>query len=230
MRSKVLSIEDEPLMQAIIQASLKEYLVVVAGNLQEAERELRSQTFDAVVLDIVLPDGDGLKFWARIVSESQFAHLPVVFLTGQSEISNKILAFSVGAEDFITKPFDPLELQARMARRLKSRAQVENESLVRRFGNLEIDLGRQRAALVSDSQEKDLALTAIELKILALLSKRLDHVYSREQILTNVWGSAFVSDRTVDSHIAHLRSKILGSTVEIQTVKNFGYRLSKNAS
>ncbi len=230
MREKILCVEDDLVMQALIQGSLKDYSVTMISSLQETEKTLRSESFDLVILDILLPDGDGLKLWTRLVTETQFADLPVIFLTGQTEIFNKLLAFSVGAEDFIAKPFDPLELQARVARRLKKKARSDSETLVRRIGDLELDLGRQRAVWVHDNKEKDLALTAIELKLLALLSKHLDQVYSREQILSSVWGNSFVSDRTVDSHIAHVRSKITDTTVEIQTVKNYGYRLSKKLS
>jgi len=226
MRAKVLCVEDDATMQVLIQGGLKDFAVTMTASLQDAERELRANSFDAVVLDILLPDGDGLKFWARMVAESNFADVPVIFLTGQTEISNKLLAFSVGAEDFITKPFDPLELQARVGRRLKSKAKSESEQLVRRIADLEIDLGKQRAVWMHENKEIDLALTSIELKLLALMSRRLDQVYSREQILSSVWGNSFVSDRTVDSHIAHLRAKINDTKVEIQTVKNFGYRLS----
>lgn len=229
MKPKVLCVEDDPTMQTLIAGSLRDYSVVMSTNLTDARQKLESENFDALILDILLPDGDGLQFWSRLAIEPNFKDLPVLFLTGKNETSSKVQAFSAGAEDFITKPFDPLELQARLGRRLKAKASSKEGETLRHVGNLEIDLTRQTASLMVNGKPRDLALTAIELKILVLFSKSMDHVYSRAEMLEQVWGTAHVSDRTVDSHIAHLRAKIADSSVEIQTVKNLGYRLSKKS-
>lgn len=229
MKPRILCVEDDPTMQTLISGSLRDYAVVMTTNLGDAENQLRSGAFDALILDILLPDGDGLQFWSKLSAETAFARLPVLFLTGKNETSSKVQAFSAGADDFITKPFDPLELQARLGRRLKAKASAKDGETLRKVGNLEIDLTRQSVVLHLDGKSRDLFLTAIELKILTLFSKNLDQVYSRAQMLEQVWGSSHVSDRTVDSHIAHLRAKISESSVEIQTVKNLGYRLIKKS-
>lgn len=226
MKPKILCVEDDSVMQALIMGCLKDYSLVMSSSLTDAEKQLRSQAFDAMILDILLPDGDGLHFWSTVSTEAAFSKMPVLFLTGKNETSSKVQAFSAGADDFITKPFDPLELQARLKRRLEAKASMTAGETVRRVGNLEIDLTRQNVSLHHDGTVRDLFLTAIELKILTFFSKNMNHVYSRAQMLEQVWGSAHVSDRTVDSHIAHLRAKIADSSVEIQTVKNSGYRLS----
>ncbi len=225
MRAKILSIEDDLTIQMLIEQSLSEFTVVTVANLKNAEVELSKNVFDAILLDIELPDGDGLKFFSKLSHDQKHKKIPTLILSGHGDISNKLMAFSVGADDFITKPFDPLELNARLTSKIrKMQIQIE-EKKTKKIGDLEIDFDRQRVFQIIKGKEKDLALTSIEIKILTLLSKRTEQVFSREQILSSVWGETAITDRTVDSHIAHLRTKISESSIVIDTVKNFGYRL-----
>ncbi len=229
MRPKILCIEDDLTIQALIEGSLKEYSLVFAKNINEAEREIAKNEFSAILMDIELPDGDGIRFYTKMVQDVKFKKIPTLIVSGHSDISNKLLAFSLGADDFISKPFDPLELNARVAARIKRSQGEAVDRQVKRVGDVEIDFDRQKALHMGHSKEKDLGLTGIELKILSLLARRLEQVYSREQILTEVWGETFITDRTVDSHIAHLRSKIETTKLVVETVKNFGYRLNLKA-
>jgi two-component system phosphate regulon response regulator PhoB len=225
MRSKILSIEDDLTTQVLIEQSLKDYTIVTASDLKTAELELSRNIFDAILLDIELPDGDGLKFFTKLSHEQKFKQIPTLILSGHGDISNKLLAFSVGADDFITKPFDPLELNARLSSKIKKMQVDIDAKRTCKIGDLEIDFDRQKVFQKFKGREKDLFLTAIEIKILTMLSKRTEQVFSREQILNNVWGETVITDRTVDSHVAHLRTKIADSKVVIDTVKNFGYRV-----
>jgi DNA-binding response OmpR family regulator len=225
MRLKVLCVEDDFTIQVLIEESLPEFDVITAANLKMAEIELAKHVFDAILLDIELPDGDGLKFFTKLTHDHKHKKVPTLFLSSHSDITNKLMAFSIGADDFITKPFDPRELHARLISKVKKMQSEEEIKKIRRIGNLEIDFDRQKVFHLSKEKQKDLSLTAIEIKILTMLSKRLEQVYSREQILTSVWGETTITDRTVDSHIAHLRTKISDSNVVIDTVKNFGYRI-----
>lgn len=225
MRDAILVIEDDLVIQTLVEQSLKNYNIVHVETLKEAERELGKNNFQAIVLDIHLPDGDGLKFLAKINHDLKLNKVPTLILTGDGDISNKLTAFSVGADDFIMKPFEPLELNARIVSKIKKMQKEEDIKRTRQLGDLEIDFDRQRVFLITNGKEKDLSLTAIEIKILSLLTKRIEQVYSREQILNSVWGDTFIADRTVDSHVAHLRSKIEKSKVVVETVKNFGYRV-----
>ncbi len=224
MREKILCVEDDPTIQELVRGSLQDYQVVVAENLAQAEQELEREHFQAIVLDIQLPDGDGLRFYTRLAKDPKFRKLPALFLSGHSEISNKLMAFSVGADDFIAKPFDPMELSARVSLRIKKRNEEAEGRRTQSVGDIEIDLDRQKAFQMNNGHGQDLGLTSIELKILTLLSRRLEQVFSRDQILSGVWGETHITDRTVDSHIAHLRSKIGNSKVKVETVKNSGYR------
>lgn len=223
MQSKVLCVDDDLTIQALVQASLRNSEVDFATTIQEATEKMERSHFAAVLVDIELPDGDGLRFLSSILATEKYAKTPILVLSGHTQIPNKLMAFSMGAEDFITKPFDPLELQARVDAKIKRYLANKEQLRQRRVGNLLIDFDRQKAFGLNQGREEDLLLTSIELKILSLLTKRLEQVYSREQILSDVWGQTFISDRTIDSHVGHLRKKIEPTLVKIETLKNFGY-------
>lgn len=224
MRRKILCVEDDATMQALVTGSLADYQVLTAGSIQEAQKIISNEEVETILLDIELPDGDGLKFLTTLAQDTKYKSIPILILTGHSDISNKLIAFSIGADDFVSKPFDPLELNARVTAKLRRRSYEKEVQQSRRIGNVEIDFDRQKAFAYLHGKERDLQLTAIELRILSLLTKRLEQVYSREQILNEIWGNVYVSDRTVDSHIAHLRQKILETELVVDTVKSFGYR------
>lgn len=228
MREKILCIEDDPTTQIMIKTSLRNFNIVMTNNLHDAEVEINKNTFAAAIFDIKLPDGDGLRFYSRLKQNSKLKDTPVLFLSGQNDISNKLLAFSIGADDFITKPFDSLELNARVLSKINKSQSAIEEKNIRTLGDVEIDLDRQKVSQIDNGKEIDLSLTAIEQKILLLLSSRIEQVFSREQILNNVWANAHITDRTVDSHIAHLRNKLRKTLILINTVKNFGYKLTVN--
>jgi len=224
MKRKVLCIEDDPTMQALVEVALADYEVISTPTLKEAERLLQQITPSALIIDIQLPDGDGLRFLTQISQEDKFKKIPVLILSNHTDISYKVMAFSFGAEDFIGKPFDPIELNARLTAKVKRRAAETEAVQNRQVGDLLIDLDRQKVFLTFNGKEKDLGLTGIELKILSLLTRRMEQVYSREQIMNSVWGETFIADRTIDSHVAHLRQKIQETQVQIETAKNLGYR------
>ena len=144
MRFRILSIEDDPIIQTLIEQSLKEYLVVSATTLKDAQIELSKSDFDAILFDIELPDGDGLHFYTKLSQDPKYKKIPTLFLTGQSDISTKLMAFSVGADDFLTKPFDPLELNARVTSKIRKKNSDVEEKKVRKVGDLEIDFDRQK--------------------------------------------------------------------------------------
>lgn len=228
MRDKILCLEDDATMQTLVEVSLPDFDVVCVGSISAAVSALKETSFSALLVDINLPDGDGLRFLGDISRQSETRNLPVLILSDRTEISNKVMAFSLGAEDFIAKPFDPIELRARVASKIKKRGDESEAKMVRRFGDLTIDLNRQMALIsTAGSKERDLGLTSIELKILLFLTRRLEQVYSREQIIEEVWKDTHITDRTVDSHIAHLRQKLEGCDLIIETVKSMGYRASR---
>lgn len=226
MRSKVLCIEDDLTIQALVKASLPEYDVISARTIKDAALAMRQNQFSALVVDIQLPDGDGLRFIGELAQASETNGVPAIVLSHHDVISNKVMAFSLGAEDFIGKPFDPIELRARVTAKIRRREQEREHVNIRRIGDVVIDLDRQKCVQTIGALESDLGLTGLELKILLLLTRRVEQVYSREQIIEGVWGQTHISDRTVDSHIAHLRQKLKSTRVTLETVKNIGYRVT----
>jgi len=224
LKNNILCIEDDPTIQNLVAATLNDYNIVSALSISEAEVALSQMHFNALLLDVQLPDGDGLRLLAKLDQDENFQRVPVLIFSNHSEISNKVMAFALGAEDFISKPFDPIELKARVSSKIRKQELNLEKSNHRKLGNILIDFDRQKVFAVDRLLEKDLGLTSIEIKILSLLTKRLDQVYSREQIMDQIWGNTYISDRTVDSHVAHLRSKIENTNLYIETAKTFGYR------
>lgn len=224
MKNKILCIEDDVTIQTLVEASLNAFEVICVQTLKEAEETLRATEYSAILIDIQLPDGDGLRFLAKLSHDQKFNRIPMLIFSDHSDISNKVMAFTFGADDFIAKPFDPIELNARISAKIKKQILDTENSRNRKLGNVLIDFDRQKAFLVDRAKESDLGLTGIELKILSLLTKRPEQVYSREQIMDQVWGQTFITERTVDSHVAHLRQKIENTKLQIETAKSLGYR------
>jgi DNA-binding response OmpR family regulator len=224
MKQRALYIEDDPLYQLLVVESLTDLHVTVANSFKEAHEELKSDNFDTIIIDLELPDGDGLKFLAFLAHDNIYKNIPILIVSGHTEISNKLIAFSLGVEDFIAKPFDPLELNARVMAKLRKKNQVSSQKRISRVGEIEIDFDRQKAFRVSNGKHFELMLTTIEFKILTYLSKRPEQVFSREQILNNVWGDTVISERTVDSHVAHLRQKLQETNIQLESVFGSGYR------
>jgi DNA-binding response OmpR family regulator len=226
MKNKILCIEDDKISQTLIKLSLKEFNVVIASNLKEAESEMRNSDFSLALFDIQLPDGDGIHFYSQFKKDTNLEKIPVIFISGNGQISNKLLAFSLGADDFITKPFDPLELNARVESKILKAISKKDEKKIKTLGDVQIDFDRQKVFYTNNGNEIDLNLTSKEQKMLSFISNRIEQVFSREQILNNVWANTHITDRTVDSHMAHLRSKLQNTQIDIKTVKNFGYKLT----
>jgi DNA-binding response OmpR family regulator len=224
MEDQIFCLEDDQSMQDAVRASLPEYKVTCVGTIAEAEKILQKpEQFQALLIDIHLPDGDGLRFLTDLVNDERFKKMPILILSGRTDISNKVMAFTYGAEDFVAKPFDPIELHARVASKIRLRHNGANAAMKRILGDVVLDFSRQKAFRWLNGNEVDLNLTHREINILSLLTRRLEQIYSRDQIMAHVWGESYVSDRTIDSHIAHLRHKIEGAKLKLETAKNFGY-------
>jgi DNA-binding response OmpR family regulator len=221
----ILCIEDDPTIQALVKATLSSYRVDPCYQLKEAEFYLKKYIPAAVLLDIGLPDGDGLRLLGTLQQQTQLKQIPVLVFSDRTQISNKVTAFSLGAEDFIPKPFDPLELLARVQSKIKKH---QGFQLSFQVGDLWIDREKQSVSRMYESERTSedarLDLTTIEFKILVLLGQRLEQVYTREQIIDKIWDGVSISDRTVDSHVAHLRKKLKDSSVDIEAVKSVGYK------
>lgn len=195
------------------------YEVVVASDGDQAQKLLREQEFALAVLDIMMPGTDGLQIIRGLRRRTE---LPVIFLSARSSDIDKVSGLQLGADDYVTKPFNPAELVARVQSVLRrSRASAEPASEVIAVGELVIDIPNRIASIKGEA----VTLTPKEFDLLATFSRFLNVTLDREKLLDLVWGTSFYSVRTVDVHIVRLRSKLEGSGLKIETVWGSGYRL-----
>lgn len=195
------------------------YDVTVAADGDQAQRLLREQRFDLAVLDIMMPGPDGLQIIRQLRKRSE---LPVIFLSARSSDIDKVAGLQFGADDYITKPFNPTELVARVQSVLRrSRAAAEPSGEQVRIGELQMDIRNRKASIRGEA----VTLTPKEFDLLATFSRFANVTLDREKLLDLVWGTSFYGMRTVDVHIVRLRSKLEGSGLKIETVWGSGYRL-----
>lgn len=220
--AKILIIDDEPSIVNLVTAYLKPegYEVYTATDGPSGLKAARAFKPDLVVLDIMLPAMDGIELLSRLRRESQ---VYVILLTAKTEETDKVVGLSVGADDYVTKPFSPRELTARIKaalRRIQAGAGAGSETSVHAFRHLRMDVGAHTVSV----DEKPVELTAIEFDLLKALVENRGRVLSREQLLEKVWGGEYFGEqRVVDVHLGHVREK-LGRDDLIATVRGVGYR------
>jgi two-component system alkaline phosphatase synthesis response regulator PhoP len=220
--ARILIIDDEPAIHTVISAYLDaegyEYMSAMDGP--TGLKTAKSFKPDIIILDVMLPGMDGIELLANLRRESD---VYVIMLTARTEETDKIVGLSVGADDYLTKPFSPRELVARIKaalRRLQGGANSAEIPSVLNFAHLRIDLSERRVWL----GQQLIDLTAIEFDLLVTLAQNQSMVLSREQLLEKVWGYDFFGDtRVVDVHIGHIRQK-LGDSQLIETIRGVGYR------
>jgi DNA-binding response OmpR family regulator len=227
----ILLIEDAKDCQLLVKEALaKTATVKFAGTIAEADFAIKNQKFDLILLDLSLPDGDGMAYFSALSSRAGHAEVPVIFLTSQGEAASQVAAFSLGADDYIIKPIRPIEFRARIEARIRRilRSQKDETLLIR--GDIQIDLTTQRASVsstFSGQPGQDLELTGREFKLLCHMARHEGTIFSRSQLIAAVWGSAVhVLDRTVDTHVYTLRKKLGAHSNYIESVVGAGYRLT----
>lgn len=219
---KILVVDDEPSIVNLVSSYLKAegYQVYTAADGPSGLKAARAYKPDLVVLDIMLPGMDGIQLLTHLRRES---NVYVIMLTARTEETDKIVGLSVGADDYVTKPFSPRELVARIKaalRRLQTGAGSGSESAVLAFRRLRMDVGARQVSV----DEHPVELTAIEFDLLKALAENRGRVLTREQLLEKVWGYDYFGDtRVVDVHLGHVRQK-LGDESFIVTVRGVGYR------
>jgi two-component system alkaline phosphatase synthesis response regulator PhoP len=200
-----------------------------ASSFRLATEMLSKTQFDLILLDVTLPDGDGYQLCSVLQTNKQLKGTPVIFITAKSTIADKVLGFSVGADDYIPKPFDRIELKARVDARLRRCDLEKIRSDVIRLGDIEVNKAIQKAYVYKDNKPVEIDLTPIEFKILLHLSKDTGKVSSRDEILNSVWGDSInVVNRSVDTHMSKLRKKLGSRANLITSVHGAGYRFVPN--
>jgi two-component system phosphate regulon response regulator PhoB len=227
----VLIVEDEPDIRKTIDYNLSKesFKVVQAESIAEGEKALAANKIDVIILDLMLPDGSGLTLCRDIKSNATTKHIPVIILTAKTEEVDRIVGFELGADDYVTKPFSVRELILRVKAILKrgiDSPQQENDISDMEVGDLRLNLDAHQAFV----RDEEIALTALEFRLLKHLLDRRGRVQTRDQLLEEVWGySSDVTTRTVDTHIKRLREKLLGAGDCIQTIRGVGYRFARSA-
>lgn len=224
----VLLVEDSDDSYHLVTRALAPAISVSwARNCAEARSALRVRQWDCILLDVILPDGDGFKIAQEIQQDPKLKRIPLIFLTGQTTLSDRVLGIAIGADDYITKPFEALELKARVENRIrKSVAQIQ-ETESKRLGALEININNQKVYIWENDKRQEVDLTPIEFKLLLQLTRDPQKVISREALMEAVWGeNVHIINRSVDTHISKLRKKLGPHSGYIRSVHGTGYQFS----
>jgi DNA-binding response OmpR family regulator len=219
---KILVVDDELNILELVKLYLgnEGYQIETVSRGREAIAKMASVSPDMVILDLMLPDIDGFEVCRQIRSKS---NVPILMLTARKEDIDKIVGLEMGADDYLTKPFNPRELTARIRAILRRFQSGQTASEIVESGNLRIDLARHEACVKGEP----LSLRTKEYALLTTLAQNPGIVFSREKLLETVWGFDYYGEtRTVDVHINHLREKLSGSNVNIETLRGTGYKMT----
>jgi two-component system phosphate regulon response regulator PhoB len=226
MAHDVLVIDDEPDLLELVRVNLVQagYRVRTALSGREALEALRSARPDLVVLDLMLPDVSGMDLCRRIRSDPALAELPIIMLTAKADEVDRVVGFELGADDYVTKPFSPRELNLRVAAILRRRGAGGPRGASLEHGLLRLDPERHRCFVSGE----EISLTAKEFDLLLSLMSRPGRVMTRDLLLEQVWGAGIaVTTRTIDTHLKRLREKLGAAGDLIETVRGVGYRFAE---
>ncbi len=223
-KAVIAVVDDEPDILDLIGLHLSRagYAVKSFAAARPLLHYVGKQLPDLLVLDLMLPDGDGLEICKSLKKEARTHALPILILTAKGEKADIVLGLEFGADDYLVKPFSPAELVARVKAILRRSTKPGVDDLIRVGADLVIDPGRHTARV----GERTVVLTSTEFSILLILSRNPGWVFTREKILDALWGDEKdVIDRTVDVHIKHLREKLGAAGVMIKNIRGVGYKI-----
>lgn len=225
LRKRILVVDDEADVREVVQLNLDRdgFEVETAPDGESALELLRQGSFDAAIVDVMMPGMDGLELCRAIRRESSLHNLPVLFLTARDSEMDHIIGLEVGADDFISKSASPRLITTRLKALLRRHEQQASDTDHLTFGTLTIDLARREI----QAPEGPISLTAREFTLLQLLAENPNRVFSRGDLLSMVWRDVVVTERTVDVHLKNLRQKIGSNSELIETVRGVGYRVRR---
>jgi two-component system phosphate regulon response regulator PhoB len=226
---RILIVEDEPEIREMIRYILEplDYLVSEASNAQEARKLLAQKAYDLILMDWMLPGRSGLELTKELKQKHTRNSPPIIMLTARADESDKVQGLDGGADDYVTKPFSPRELVARIKAVIRRGGEPDAEKPID-FSGLRIDPVRHQVSLM----QQPINLSPAEYKLLYFFMSHPNRAYTRSQILDLVWGdTAYVEERTVDVHIRRLRKLLTatGHAAFIQTIRGVGYRFTPTA-
>ena len=223
---KILVVEDEDAIRAMLMMILEQagFMPIAAADAEEAQIALDNNVPDLILLDWMLPGISGVEWARRLKKETIYREIPIILLTARGEEEDKVKGLEIGADDYVTKPFSPKELAARIRAVLRRSGKIQGQAQIT-LGDLMLDTEQHRLSI----GDKQLEVSPTEFRLMHFFMSHPDKVYSRTQLLDQVWGrSVYIEERTIDVHIRRLR-KILeeyGREDLVQTVRGFGYRFS----
>lgn len=228
MKEKILIVDDEKDIVKMLDYNLKKegYRTVIASDGEEAMDRATREHPDLIVLDLMLPEVDGLEVCKTLKSEPRTASIPIIMLTAKTREADKVVGLELGADDYVTKPFSPRELVARIKAILRRSQEKDKLPELLTAGDLVLDF----AKITVTVNKKPVELTSKEFELLKTLIKAKGRVLSRDYLLDTIWGydrAAEIQTRTVDVHIRTLRKKLKTASKHILTVKNYGYRFEE---
>ncbi len=225
MKDKILIVEDDRDIVKMLDYNLKKegFRTVSVFDGEDALDAVRRERPNLVMLDLMLPGIDGLDVCKSLKKDPESASIPIIMLTAKSQESDKVIGLELGADDYITKPFSPKELVARIKAVLRRGKEHDKTPEVFKLGDLSIDFSKISVSV----KDKPVLLTSKEFELLKTLLTAKGRVLSRDFLLDAIWGfdhAAEIQTRTVDVHIRTLRKKLKSAAKHIVTVKNYGYR------
>ncbi|MCW5638464.1 MAG: response regulator transcription factor [Rubrivivax sp.] len=229
-RERVLLIDDDARLAAMVGDYLRGhgYAVDAAPTLAAGRERLRAGSYDALLLDLMLPDGDGLELTRELRAAEPTRRLPLLMLTARGEPMDRVVGLEIGADDYLPKPFEPRELLARLKALLRRALPDAGAAEVLRFGRLEIDLGARQVRLDGQARE----LTGHQFELLVVLARSAGRVLSRDQIMDALRGHPMEAfDRSIDVHVSRIRAAIEDdpkSPQRVLTVRGSGYLFAKS--
>jgi DNA-binding response OmpR family regulator len=226
MNRLIAIVDDEPDIVELVSLHLGKagFSVKGFGEAEALFALLKAQQPDLIILDLMLPDADGIEICKKLKMNDEFSAIPIIMLTARGDETDKVLGLELGADDYVTKPFSPRELVARVKAVLRRKAQKEPAGKITIGDMIVLDPDRYEVTVEGEK----VALTSTEFRVLQLLSSHKGWVFSREQILDHLWGhEKTVLYRTVDVHIRNLREKLGKAASLIKNMRGVGYKLEE---
>ncbi len=222
-KAKILIVEDEKDIQELLQYNLERegFHIIPTSSGEEALDILEKEIPHLIILDLMMPGIDGLETCRMIKQDSRLKNIPIIFLTAKSEELDIVIGLQLGADDYVTKPFSPRVLTARVKALLRRLSEKPASKDIRKFNDLVLDTVKHKVIY----KGKTIELTMSEFNILEFLSRQPGRVFTRDQIVDNVWKEGkFIVDRAVDVHVRGLRKKLDKAADFVETVRGVGYR------
>ncbi len=225
MSQQILIVEDEADIRELLRFNLERegFSVLEAADGNEGLKLARQHMPDLMLLDVMLPGFDGFEVCRRLGAQSETANIPVLMLTARGEEMDRVVGLSLGADDYVVKPFSVRELMLRIRAVLRRGTRSSESPVLERHG-----IRLRPEAHTAEVQGQEMPLTATEFRLLEDLLRKAGAVRTREQLLNKVWGYSFEGyARTVDTHVRRLRAKLGGAAAMLETVRGVGYRIKE---